>query len=245
MTVPHEPPVPPGPPPAASAVFGDRLPLAERFAEWLIGPGIVRGLLGPREADQIWERHLLNGVGIGAHIALGSVVLDLGSGAGLPGVPLLLARPDLQMVLVEPKARRCEFLSDVCADLGLDATVLRARATPAGLVRLPDGAAEVLVPAADVVTGRAVASLADLGRWAAALLRTGGRLLAVKGASASTELERDEPVLAALGFTDIQIVRAADSPSGISRDLEASPDRGSGGAATVVAATLGHVSRET
>lgn len=248
------------PPLAAAAVFGELLPLAQRFADWLTGPGIVRGLLGPREREHIWERHLLNGVGIASLIAPGSVVHDLGSGAGLPGIPLLLARPDLGMVLVEPKARRCEFLSEVCADLGLRVTVVRARATGDGLVRLPEGRSFESLPAADVVTARAVASTADLARWAAALLRAGGQLLAVKGASADEELERDRAVLDALGFTDLRVLHVEEVTSAISAAGETalhprprgelapsgrSATPGSAGAATVVAATLGRVSRET
>lgn len=200
----------------AAAVFGERLAQAERLADWLTGPGITRGLLGPREADQIWERHLLNGIGIAALIEPAAVVIDLGSGAGLPGLPLLLVRPDLQMVLVEPKARRAEFLREVCADLELPATVVRARATPAGLLLLPEGASADPIPAADVVTARAVASIADLARWARPLLRLGGRLLALKGSTAAAELERDRSVLDALGYSDARLitVEEAGRPAG-------------------------------
>lgn len=225
-------------PTEAATVFGDRLPLAERFAEWLLGAGLTRGLLGPREADQIWERHLLNGVGIAALIQSGALVIDVGSGAGLPGVPLLLARPDLQMVLVEPKARRAEFLSEVCADLDLGARVVRARATPGGLVRLPEGRPGDAVLPADVVTARAVAPLAELARWAVPLLRPGGRLLAIKGASAAAELQRDRPVLDKLGFPDAEVIWVGTTPANCTRTA-ASP------AATVIAMTLGRVSRET
>lgn len=229
----------------ASAVFGDRLPLAERLADWLTGPGITRGLLGPREADQIWERHLLNGVAIAALIEPGAVVIDLGSGAGLPGLPLLLARPDLQMVLVEPKARRVEFLREVCLDLELPATVIRARATPDGLVALPEGSPADPVPAADVVTARAVASTADLARWAKPLLRTAGLLLAIKGSTAAAELERDQPVLAALGYSDVALVTVG-SGSAESVDRAGPSTRtDEPWTATVVAMTLGRVSRET
>jgi len=234
------------PPDPGATVFGDRLPLAERFADWLTGPGITRGLLGPREGDQIWERHVLNGVGIATLIAPESVVVDLGAGAGLPGLPLVLARPDLQMVLVEPKARRAEFLREVCADLGLAARVVRARATPAGLVPLPEGTAAEPVPVADVVTARAVASLADLGRWAAPLLRAGGRLLAVKGSSAAAELTRDLPVLSELGFAGAEILRVPHVDPGRSATQPAGASGEHGvPAATVVAMTLGRVSRET
>lgn len=235
---------------SAAAVFGDRLDLAERFAGWLTGAGITRGLLGPREADQIWERHLLNGVGIGSLIGAGSVVLDLGSGAGLPGIPLLLARPDLRMVLVEPKARRVEFLAEVCADLELSARVLRARATPDGVMLVPEGTIGDDVRPADVVTARAVAPIADLARWAAPLLRAGGRLLAVKGASAADELQRGRSVLEGLGYAEATVLSVgamADSsrppgPSGLS----GSTGMDSPGTATVIAMTwMGGVSRET
>jgi len=224
-------------PVAAAMVFGERLPLAERFADWLTGPGITRGLLGPREADQIWERHLLNGVDMASLIEPGSVVLDLGSGAGLPGLPLLLARPDLEMVLVEPRARRIEFLNEVCADLGLRARVVRARATPAGLVLLPEGASHTPIPLADVVTARAVAPIAELGRWARPLLRPGGRLLAVKGLSAAAELDRDRWVLNGLGFLNADVLTIP-TPGGV--NASATPPT-----ATVIAMTAGGVSRET
>ncbi|MDQ4038547.1 MAG: 16S rRNA (guanine(527)-N(7))-methyltransferase RsmG [Actinomycetota bacterium] len=226
-------------PDIAETVFGDRLPLAERFAEWLTGPGIVRGLLGPSEADQIWIRHVLNGVGIASLIAAGSVVIDLGSGAGLPGVPLVLARPDLQVVLVEPKARRAEFLREVCADLGLATRVARARATPAGLVLLPEGTSAPEAPPADVVTARAVASIANLGSWAVPLLRPGGRVLAVKGATAEAELDRDERLLRRLGFEQLDVLAVPPVPGTGHRAASAH------GTATVVSMTLTCVSRET
>ncbi|MGI8720640.1 MAG: 16S rRNA (guanine(527)-N(7))-methyltransferase RsmG [Geodermatophilaceae bacterium] len=225
------------PPAQASAVFGDRLGLAERFAEWLIGPGRTRGLLGPREADQIWERHLLNGVHITCLIEPTSVVLDIGSGAGLPGLALLLARPDLQLVLIEPKARRVDFLREVCADLGLPARIVRARATPAGLVRLPDDARGQAVPLGDVVTARAVAPIAELGRWAKPLLRRDGRLLAIKGAVAETELHRDRAVLTRLGFQDAAVLS-------VGTPVHGGPSV-PGATATVISMRLGGVSRET
>ncbi len=227
----------PAAPPEAAAVFGDRMPLAERFAEWLVGAGITRGLLGPREGDQIWQRHLLNGVGIAGLIGPDSVVLDLGAGAGLPGIPLLLARPDLRLVLVEPKARRVDFLLEVCADLNLRVDIVRARATPAGLALLPEGSAADRPLPADVVTARAVAPLGQLGRWAAPLLRSGGRLVAVKGSSAEEELERDQAMLEKLGFGSAEVLTvgsagAVPAPYGDSK-------------ATVIAMTWRGVSRET
>ncbi len=237
---------PTAPPPAAVALFGDRLPLVERFADWLTGPGITRGLLGPREADQVWERHLLDGLGMTSLIEPAAMVVDLGSGAGLPGLTLLLARPDLRMVLVEPKARRADFLREVCADLGLTATVVRARATPQGLVALPEGSADEPLLAADVVTARAVASTADLARWAAPLLRAGGKLLAIKGSTAGTELERDRHVLDRLGYSNVRLVTATGGDVAHSRDQEApTTETVPASTATVIAMTWGRVSRET
>ncbi len=225
------------PPAEAAAVFGGRLELAERFAQWLLGPGLTRGLLGPREADQIWTRHLLNGVSITGLIDPASVVLDIGSGAGLPGLALLIARPDLQLVLVEPKVRRVDYLREVCADLDLPARIVRARATPGGLVRLPDDATADEVPLADVVTARAVAPVAELARWAKPLLRRDGRLLAIKGDAATDELHRDRAVLTGLGFRDASVLVVNTSvDSGPTIPLTT---------ATVISMRLGGVSRET
>ncbi|MBW0011039.1 MAG: 16S rRNA (guanine(527)-N(7))-methyltransferase RsmG, partial [Pseudonocardiales bacterium] len=112
---------------AAQAVFGDRYPLAERYAALLAGSGVVRGLIGPREADRLWERHLLNSAVLGELVPEGARVLDVGSGAGLPGIPLALARPDLVIVLLEPMARRVVWLREVVAVLGLAVSVDRGR----------------------------------------------------------------------------------------------------------------------
>ena len=233
------------PPDPAATVFGDRLPLAERFADWLTGPGITRGLLGPRETDQIWDRHLLNGVGMAALIDPGAMVVDLGSGAGLPGLPLLLARPDLRLVLVEPKVRRAEFLAEVCADLDLPARVVRARATPGGLVLLPEGTVGDVVPRADAVIARAVAAIGELGRWAAPLLRPGGWLLAVKGSSAAAELRRDRPVLSELGFVEAQIRQVGPCQNESGHRPWASEEGHQPATATVVSMRWNPVSRET
>src|SRR5690349_8596508 len=110
---------PPGLAPAAQALFGERLPLAIRYAELLMTDGVVRGLIGPREAPRIWERHLLNCAVMSDLIQPGATVVDVGSGAGLPGMVLAVARPDLYVTLVEPLARRTAFLSEAVAALGL------------------------------------------------------------------------------------------------------------------------------
>lgn len=214
---------------AHAEAFGPRAQLAERYAAWLTGAAIIRGLIGPREAEHVWDRHILNSVTLATLIEPNTAVLDLGSGAGLPGIPLALARPDLRVVLVEPKQRRVDFLTEVVADLGISVQIVRGRCTPSGIVVLPEGSG----PAPDqvpVVTCRAVASLAELGRWSAPLLVNGGELLAMKGESADEELRRDADSLGRLGLH-----------GGHVHNLVA-PD---GSPTTVVRVRKGRVSRET
>ena len=166
-------------PPGAAAVFGTRIPLAQRYADWLAGPGVQRGLIGPREAERLWERHLLNCAVLAELVPLGATVLDLGSGAGLPGLVLSIARPDLRVTLLEPKQRRIDFLTEMQADLELHSVeVLRGRA---------DGV-EIRGQTFEVVTARAVSALDQLVSWAFPLLAPGGALLAIKGNSAADEL---------------------------------------------------------
>ena len=170
---------PSAPAPLAECVFGDRLELAIRYANWLAGAGVERGLLGPRETDRLWERHLLNCAAVAALIPPGSQVVDIGSGAGLPGIALAIARPDLRITLAEPMLRRATFLEAVIADLGLSAVeVRRARAQELAKPRLR----------ADVVTARAVAPIDRLAAISAPLLRSKGQLLAVKGAGLAAEV---------------------------------------------------------
>lgn len=172
-------------PDADHRVFGDRLALARRYARHLTTSGLERGLIGPREAPRVWDRHVLNCAVVAELVPHGARVVDLGSGAGLPGIPLALARPDLAVVLVEPLARRVAWLTEVVEDLGLVVAVERGRAEEAAVRRKWEGA--------DVVTARAVAPLARLAGWALPLLRPGGTLLAIKGESAAAEVERDTP----------------------------------------------------
>ncbi|WP_428512235.1 16S rRNA (guanine(527)-N(7))-methyltransferase RsmG [Pseudonocardia sp.] len=183
----------------ASTVFGDRLALARRYAEHLATTGVERGLVGPREAERIWDRHVLNCAVVAELVPDGARVVDIGSGAGLPGIPLALARPDLQIVLVEPLARRVEWLVEVLDDLDLDVRVERGRAEEAAVRRRWEGA--------DVATARAVAPLARLAGWALPLLRPGGTLLAVKGASAPAEVERDAAAVLRAGGRTPRVVR--------------------------------------
>ncbi len=182
--------------PDAEAIFGDRFPLVERYAHWLAGEGVVRGLLGPREVDRIWDRHILNSALVSEFIPQGATVADLGSGAGLPGIPLALARPDLSVTLVEPLLRRMTFLTEVLAEL-------QSMATEPLKVELIRGRAEELHGKAtfDVVTARALAPLERLVRWAAPLLGSGGQLVALKGSSAGEEIEQAAAALAKAGLS--------------------------------------------
>lgn len=165
-------------PSAARGVFAERLPLAERYVGWLAGAGTIRGLLGPREVPRLWERHVLNCVPLTEAIGAGATVADLGSGAGLPGLVLALARPDLRVTLVEPLLRRTTFLQEVVDDLELaNVEVVRGRAEELHGNR-----------AFAVVTSRALAPLGRLVGWSLPLVAPGGSMLALKGASAEDEI---------------------------------------------------------
>jgi 16S rRNA (guanine527-N7)-methyltransferase len=184
---------PPPPPTAAADYFGDRLPLAIRYAELLATLGVERGLIGPRETDRLWDRHLLSCAAVGELVPHGATVLDVGSGAGLPGIPLALARPDLRLRLVEPMQRRVEFLDEVLTELGLAATAERARVE------------ELPTASADVVTARAVAPLDRLLALTLPILRPGGVLLALKGRRASEELAEAAEILRRYPATTAEI----------------------------------------
>ncbi|MGH3656997.1 MAG: 16S rRNA (guanine(527)-N(7))-methyltransferase RsmG [Micromonosporaceae bacterium] len=175
---------------AAEHYFGERLPLAERYADLLATDGVVRGLIGPREVPRIWDRHLLNSVALLELLGSAATVTDVGSGAGLPGLALAIARPGLNVVLVEAQLRRTTFLEEAVANLGLDnVSVLRARAEEAV------GRAEP----ADVVVARAVAPLDRLVTWCLPLASVGGRLLALKGASAVDEIRTHQDAVRKAG----------------------------------------------
>jgi 16S rRNA (guanine527-N7)-methyltransferase len=164
---------------AIRSVFGERSTLAARYVDLLTTDGIERGLLGPREADRIWERHILNCAALASLIPVGARVVDLGSGAGLPGIPLAIARPDLTVVLLEPMRRRVDFLRDCLSVLALPGvTVQHGRAE--------EGIAEL----ADIVVARAVASLDKLMRLSFELLVDNGALLALKGQAAAGECDQ-------------------------------------------------------
>jgi len=180
---------------AAEALFGAALPTAERYAERLVTDGVVRGLIGPREAPRIWDRHLLNCAAVESLVPHAAYVIDVGSGAGLPGVVLAIARPDLSVVLIEPLARRTAFLDEAVDALGLGGrvTVIRGRAEEIGR------GAMFHVKPSDVVTARAVAPLDRLAAWCLPLVAVGGSLLALKGASAADEVGAHAEAVARVG----------------------------------------------
>lgn len=182
------------PPPAAGAVFGSRLELAQRYARLLRTDGVARGLLGPREATRLWERHLLNCAVVAELVPRHARVCDVGSGAGLPGIVLAIVRPDLEIVLLDPLLRRVRFLGEAISRLGLSGvTVERGRAD--GREHGGRGTAAGF----DVVTARAVAPLERLAPWCLPMIRPAGALLAIKGAGAATELVAAESALGRLG----------------------------------------------
>jgi 16S rRNA (guanine527-N7)-methyltransferase len=180
----------------AAQVFGNALPDAERFVARLATDGVTRGLIGPRELARLWERHVLNSAAVAEAVPEGARVVDVGSGAGLPGIPLGLARPDLRLTLVEPMARRVEFLEEAVAELGRPWRVVRGRAEERSVVSA--------VGPVDVVTARAVAALPRLVGWCRGLLRPGAQLVALVGARAVAELPGLLPELEAAGMRDIR-----------------------------------------
>ena len=190
-------------PPVAADVFGDRLPLSVSYAGWLADAGVVRGLIGPREVDRLWDRHILNSAVLEEVIGEGDRVVDIGSGAGLPGIPLAIARPDLSVQLVEPLLRRVTFLNEVVEALGLEnVEVHRGRAEEKDIVSTVGGA--------DVVTSRAVAPVGRLMGWSLPLARKGGAVKALKGSSVGEELVRDRTEIRKAGGSEGDVVSIGD-----------------------------------
>lgn len=186
-------------PAAAAALFGPRLELAERYTAILADRGVTRGLIGPREVDRLWDRHVLNSAAIGELIVDGERVADIGSGAGLPGIPLAIARPDIAVTLIEPLLRRATFLMEVADELGLDVAVVRGRAE--------EKSVRSQLEPFDVVTSRAVAALDKLTGWSLPLLKTGGRMLAIKGERAVAEADEQRRAMSSLGAVDVRVMR--------------------------------------
>ncbi|MFV2195509.1 16S rRNA (guanine(527)-N(7))-methyltransferase RsmG [Nocardiopsis sp. LOL_012] len=169
---------PPAPPGAAEAVFGEAMPKVRRYAELLADDGVRRGLIGPREVPRLWERHLMNCAVVEELLPEGAHVVDVGSGAGLPGLVLALVRPDLKVTLLEPLLRRTVFLEEAVQVLDLSNVEVRR-----GRAEEVHGELHT-----DFVTARAVAPLSRLAGWALPLLRKNGSLLALKGEQAEAEL---------------------------------------------------------
>jgi 16S rRNA (guanine527-N7)-methyltransferase len=177
-------------------VFAARWNLASTYVDLLATEGVTRGLIGPREAPRLWERHLLNCAVLADALPEGADVCDIGSGAGLPGVVLAIRRPDLQLTLVEPLLRRTTFLDEVVERLGLDnVQVRRARAEEL------HGQAEF-----SVVTSRAVAPLPRLLDWSLPLVRPGGHLVALEGASAGSEITEAQDDLRRWGARAVEVL---------------------------------------
>jgi 16S rRNA (guanine527-N7)-methyltransferase len=184
--------------PGATEYFGDDLSLINRYVDLLATWGIERGLIGPREAPRLWDRHVLNCAAVAPRLPPGATVADVGSGAGLPGVVWAIARPDIRVTLIEPLLRRTTFLIEVIDELDLaNATVVRGRAAE-------------MTDAFDVVAARAVADLGRLGSWCLPLVRPGGVLLALKGESAAVEVAMWTGALRRDGATDIVVTSYGD-----------------------------------
>lgn len=186
---------------AAEQIFGDRLELAKRYVQHLATSGIERGLLGPREVPRLWSRHVLNCAVIESLMVPDAEVADIGSGAGLPGLCLAIARPDLKLTLIEPLERRCIWLSEVIDDLQLDnVTVMRGRAEQM-----------VDVVNADYVTARAVSALSNLAGLTIPLLHGSGELIAIKGRSAAEEVTKAAKVIRKLGGTETDVLTVGET----------------------------------
>jgi 16S rRNA (guanine527-N7)-methyltransferase len=185
-------------PAVAATIFGDRLDLVRGYAAALVRDGDLLGLLGPRELPRLWTRHILNSAVVSELVPKGNSVADVGSGAGLPGIPMAIAAPDSKFTLIEPMERRSDWLIQVVQELGLtNVEVLRARAEEVGSVY-------------DVVTARAVSALPKLLRQTIHLVRDGGLILALKGSKAPEEIEEAKRLQKKMKIASFEIVRAGE-----------------------------------
>lgn len=204
-------------PQVADQVFGDGLESIQQYVDILARRGIDWGLIGPRGADRLWDRHVLNSAALMQVVPPEVRVLDVGSGAGLPGIPLAIARPDLSLVLLEPLLRRANFLTEVVDELGLGDRVEVVR-----------GRAEEYDGSFEVVTARAVAPLEKLIGWTQKLFLPAGELLALKGATAADEVAAAAGVLRKRKLTAevIEVAAATDlEPTYVVRVHSASVSR--------------------
>lgn len=190
----------------AVRLYRDNYKTIRQYVDILASRGVDWGLIGPREIGRLWERHILNSIALESLIPEGCRVADVGSGAGLPGIPLAILRPDLEMTLIEPMLRRSNFLTEALDELGLDdrVTVVRGRAEDADLH-------------VDVVVSRAVAKLATLINWTADLIVDSGSLLALKGQSADDEVVKAKKELSKRRLSAEVLLIRADPAADVTR----------------------------
>ena len=190
----------------AVRLYRDNYKTIRQYVDILVSRGVDWGLIGPREIGRLWERHILNSIALESLIPEGCRVADVGSGAGLPGIPLAILRPDLEMTLIEPMLRRSNFLTETLDELGLDdrVTVVRGRAEDADLH-------------VDVVVSRAVAKLATLINWTADLIVESGSLLALKGQSADDEVVKAKKELSKRRLSAEVLLIRADPAADVTR----------------------------
>lgn len=190
----------------ADRLYRDNYKTIRQYVDILVSRGVDWGLIGPREIGRLWERHILNSIALESLIPEGCRVADVGSGAGLPGIPLAILRPDLEMILIEPMLRRSNFLTEALDELGLDdrVTVVRGRAEDADL-------------RVDVVVSRAVAKLATLINWTADLIVESGSLLALKGQSADDEVVKAKKELSKRRLSAEVLLIRADPAADVTR----------------------------
>jgi 16S rRNA (guanine527-N7)-methyltransferase len=182
-------------PAAAESIFGDQIGKARLYFEALVRDGDLLGLLGPREMPKLWTRHILNSAVVAELVVPGQTVADVGSGAGLPGIPMALVQPEAQFTLIEPMERRSDWLKAIVQDLGLsNVRVHRARA-------------EEVTEVFDVVTARAVSALPNLLRMCVPMTRHGGEVIALKGSKAADEIQEAKKLQKKLGIASFEIVR--------------------------------------
>ena len=182
-------------PASAALIFGQNIDLARRYFELLVRDGDLLGLLGPREMPKLWTRHILNSAVVAELVSSGASVADVGSGAGLPGIPMALAQPQAKFTLIEPMERRSDWLKSTIAELQLEnVRVLRARA-------------EEMTEVFDVVTARAVSALPNLLKMCVPLTKHGGEVIALKGSKAADEIADSKKLTKKLSIESFEIVR--------------------------------------
>lgn len=185
-------------PTEAAIIFGNGIEQARGYAKALVRDGDLLGLLGPRELPRLWTRHILNSAVVSELVPAGKTVADIGSGAGLPGIPMAICLPETQFTLIEPMERRSDWLKELVLELGLtNVKVLRARAEEVG---------EVF----DIATARAVSALPKLLRMTVPLVRDGGEVLALKGSKALEEIDDAKRLQKKLGVSSFEIVYAGE-----------------------------------